>query len=363
MSTTLPRTLDADAAAERLLSDCVAFTDFLSVHLGMELGLYAAMTGVESVTAKELADRARVIPRYAREWLEQQTVAGYLACPDPSAAPDDRRFVLPAGVATAFLDDTSEAFIGPLAETAGGVAAVVRDVIAAYRTGGGVPFHAYGHEVRHGLSQLNGAVYDGRMREWVEAMPDVAERLRSRPEPRILDLGCGTGRSTLALAAAYPRAVVRGVDLDAASIAEARAAAAAAGLAHRVTFVEGDAADVAAESFDLVTVFEALHDMGDPIGALRAARAAAAPDGTVYLVDERVADEFTPDADIAERMQYGFSVLHCLPATMAEDPVIAHGTILRRPTVEEWARAAGFSAVEVLPIEDFLWQHYRLTLA
>jgi hypothetical protein len=110
-----------------------------------------------------------------------------------------------------------------------------------------------------------------------------------------------------------------------------------------------------------VTVFEALHDMGDPVSALRAARGVVADDGAVYVVDERVADTFTPDADEIERLQYGFSVLHCLPATLAEDPVIANGTVLRRPTVEAWAADAGFAGgVEPLPIDDVFWQHYRL---
>lgn len=113
-------------------------------------------------------------------------------------------------------------------------------------------------------------------------------------------------------------------------------------MAHRVTFQLADAVTVGSEDrYDLVTVFEALHDMGDPVGALRAMHGAVAGDAAVYVVDERVADHFTPDADECERLQYGFSVLHCLPATMAEDPVIAAGTVLRRPTLEAWAADAG----------------------
>ncbi len=180
-------------------------------------------------------------------------------------------------------------------------------------------------------------------------------------DPRILDLGCGTGQSTLALARLYPRAVVRGVDLDPASVEEARAAAAAAGLADRVTFTVGDAAEAVTDRRqDLVTVFEALHDMGDPVGALTAARAALGDGGAAYVVDERVADEFTTTPDVAERLQFGFSVLHCLPATLAEDHVVAHGTVLRRPTLEAWSRRAGFAEVAVLDIDDPFWRHYRL---
>lgn len=362
MSTTLtPDVQDADAVAERLLQGTLAFTEFLSIHLGLELGLYDALQGAGATTSAQLARRTGVAERYAREWLEHQTVAGYLVCVDPTAEAEAREFELPSGVATALLDPTSDAYLGPLAHAAGGAAAVIREVATAYRTGGGVAFGDYGHELRHGLAALNGASYDGQMGAWLATMPDVDARLRSAHAPRILDVGCGTGRSTLALARLYPSATVRGVDMDADSIAEAREAAARAGMAHRVTFQLADATSVVAEDpYDLVTVFEALHDMGDPVGALRAMHAAVAADAAVYVVDERVADHFTPDADEFERLQYGFSVLHCLPATMAEDPVIAAGTVLRRPTLEAWATEVGFERVEVLDIEDPFWRHYRL---
>jgi ubiquinone/menaquinone biosynthesis C-methylase UbiE len=177
----------------------------------------------------------------------------------------------------------------------------------------------------------------------------------------VLDLGCGLGASTVALASAYPRAVVLGVDLDEASVAGDRAAAAEAGVADRVSFVVGDAARLASEApFDLVTVFEALHDMGDPVGALRATRALLAEGGSVLVADERVADVFTAPGDATERLMYGWSILHCLPATLAEDPVEATGTVLRAPTLAHWAAAAGFAGFEVLAIDNPFWRFYRL---
>ncbi len=177
----------------------------------------------------------------------------------------------------------------------------------------------------------------------------------------MLDLGCGLGASSIALARAYPRTQVLGVDLDEASVAEARAQAAEAGVADRVTFVVGDAAQVAAEGpFDLVTIFEALHDMGDPVGALRTARELLAADGNVLVADERVADAFTAPGDPTERFMYGWSILHCLPATVAEHPLQATGTVLRAPAVARWAAAAGFGGFEVLPIDNLFWRFYRM---
>jgi SAM-dependent methyltransferase len=196
---------------------------------------------------------------------------------------------------------------------------------------------------------------------WLPAVPNLDRRLRAAPPARVLDLGCGLGASSIALARAYPNARVLGVDLDEASVTEARAAAAEVGVAHLVTFVVGDAARVASEApFELVTIFEALHDMGDPVGALRAARALLAADGTVLVADERVAETLTAPGDQVERFMYGWSVLHCLPATLAERPVEATGTVLRAPTVARWAAAAGFTGFEVLPIDNPFWRFYRL---
>jgi SAM-dependent methyltransferase len=196
---------------------------------------------------------------------------------------------------------------------------------------------------------------------WLPAVPDVDRRLRSAPSPRVLDLGCGLGASSVALARAYPRATVLGVDLDETSIAQARTAAAEAGVADRVSFVVGDAAVATSEApFDLVTIFEALHDMGDPVGALRVARGRLADGGSVLVADERVADAFTAPGDATERLMYGWSILHCLPATLAEDPVEATGTVLRAPTLARWAAAAGLADVEVLDIDNPFWRFYRL---
>jgi SAM-dependent methyltransferase len=225
-----------------------------------------------------------------------------------------------------------------------------------------VPYSAFGTEIRQGIAALNrpGYLHDLGT-NWIPTMPDVASRLTSAPPARVLDLGCGEGASTIAIARAFPRTRVLGIDLDPDSVTVARAAAANAGAADRVEFAVGDAARLAgAEPFDLVTIFEALHDMGDPVGVLRSVRGVLADGGVVFVGDERVADRFTTRADPVERIQYGFSVLHCLPATMAEHPVEPAGTALRAPTVARWADEAGFGRFERLPIEHDFWQFYRL---
>jgi SAM-dependent methyltransferase len=355
--------LDArEALAERLVDDTTHALEALSVYLGLELGLYQALNGLGAATEAELAATTGIASRYAREWLEQQAAAGYLACDNPSLAAEERRYRLPAGHGEVLLDADSPYHAGPLAIILASVARVVPQVLAAYRGGGGVPYAAYGPQLRHGIAALNRPMFLHELASsWLTAVPDLDRRLRSGPPARVLDLGCGLGASSIALALAYPRAQVLGVDLDEASVTEARAQAAEAGVTNRVRFVVGDAPQVTSEApFDLVTIFEALHDMGDPVATLQAARGLLAADGNVLVADERVADAFTAPGDLVERFMYGWSVLHCLPATLAERNVGASGTVLRAPTVARWATAAGFTGFEVLPIDNPLWRFYRM---
>ncbi|MCP9624874.1 methyltransferase domain-containing protein [Nocardia otitidiscaviarum] len=346
--------------ADRLIEDATRALELMSVQLGLVLGLYGALAE-RAATGAELAERAGIAARYAREWLEQQATAGYLHCPNPGDAAELRRFELPAAHAEVLLAHESPYFVAPTAPMIAGVAGVLPELATAYRTGGGVPFSAYGAEIRHGIRDLNGALFHHELADWLTAVPDVDARLRTEPGTRILDLGCGCGRSTTALATTYPHASVHGVDLDAASIEEARAAAVAAGLADRVRYTAADAAALAeTDAYQLITLFETLHDMGDPVGTLRAARRALTADGAVLIGDDRVEDELTTPGPVLERFQFGCSVLHCLPATMAENPVEANGTMLRTPTLLRWAREAGFTEARVLPIENAFWRFFLL---
>jgi SAM-dependent methyltransferase len=360
---TAPADLDArEALAERLVDHTTHALETLSIYLGLELGLYQALNDLGAATEAEVAAHAGVAPRYAREWLEQQAVTGYLACDDPERPAEQRRYRLPPGHGEVLLDADSPYHAGPLAVILAGVAGVLPRLLEAYRTGGGVPYAAYGPQLRRGIAALSRPMFLHELASsWLPAVPGLDRRLRSAPPARVLDLGCGLGASSIALARAYPRVQVLGIDLDPASVTEARAAAAQAGVADRVTFEVGHAAQVAPEApFDLVTIFEALHDMGDPVGALRTARALLAADGSVLVADERVADAFTTPGDLVERFMYGWSILHCLPATLAEHSVEASGTVLRAPTVARWAAAAGFTGFEVLPIDHPFWRFYRM---
>jgi ubiquinone/menaquinone biosynthesis C-methylase UbiE len=199
------------------------------------------------------------------------------------------------------------------------------------------------------------------MGTWLAASDEIHRRLSASPSARVADLGCGQGFSTIAIARTYRQVSVDGWDLDDASIADAQREAEVAGVADRVTFTAGDAADLTEPGrYDLVCMFEALHDMARPAGALRAAARMLAPGGSILVVDERVADTFTAPGDAVERMMYGWSVTHCLPAARAENPAADTGTILRSGMVTDLARRAGIGTVEHLAIDNDLFRFYRL---
>jgi ubiquinone/menaquinone biosynthesis C-methylase UbiE len=197
--------------------------------------------------------------------------------------------------------------------------------------------------------------------EWLPAIAEVDRRLRAAPPARVADIGCGTGWSSIAMGSAYPRITVDGFDLDPDVIAAASENARRAGVADRVRFTVLDAADPDLPGrYDLVTVFEALHDMARPVEALAAARRMLAEGGSVVVADEPVADEFTAPASEMERYAYAWSVVSCLPSAMGDPETAATGAVMRPATLARYARSAGFARTEALPVETEVWRFYRL---
>lgn len=363
--TTTPLTSPSagEALNERLFAAMLSGLELLSVELGRRLGLYRTLADGGPASVDEFARRAGIAERYAREWLEQQAAAGFLAVIEAGDAAH-RRYALPDEHRGVFVDETDPMHFTGGAMMLTGVALTLPAVAAAFRTGEGVEYADFGAEVRGGIATLNRPAFHHDLRGWVDTMPDIAARLDAGGA--VLDAGCGVGWSSIALARAFPEARIVGVDLDAASIAEARRNAEAEGVAERIRFVEGNGSDGTAlrshaeGGYALVTVFEALHDMGDPVGALSAFREVLEPGGAVLVADEGVDEEFAAPASEVDRLNYAFSALHCLPATMAEASHTANGTVLRPDTVRRWAADAGFGSAATLPVENPLWHFYRL---
>jgi 2-polyprenyl-3-methyl-5-hydroxy-6-metoxy-1,4-benzoquinol methylase len=360
VSETAPAT--PDELTGRLFSSVVNAMEVFCVYVGDQLGFYRFLHEGGPLTAPELAAHAGTNERYTREWLEQQATAGFLACDNPDASEDERRFRLPEGYEAVLVDPESPNQIASFCQLLVGTVAPLPQLLAAFRSGNGVPYADYGEDMHEGQARANRPAFTNLLaQEWLAAMPDVAARLQADPPARIADIGMGQGWSSIALAKAFPQARVDGFDLDEASVAAAQENVRAADVADRVTMMARDAGDPElAGQYDFALAVECVHDMSDPVAVLSAMRRLVGPGGTVLIVDERVQDAFTPNGDEIERMMYGFSVLHCLPVGMADKPSVETGTVMRRPTFRRYAEAAGFSQIDELPVEHDTFRFYRL---
>ncbi len=346
-----------DALVERLFGSTLGAMDVLSVYLGVRLGLYRALADRGPSTSDELAGAAGLNERYVREWLEQQATTGILE------VDDGRRFTLPAGHDEALLDESSLNYIAPVGKLVVACVRPIDAVLDAFRSGDGVPYADYGADLHEGQAEFTRPMFEQLLgSEWFPKIPEAHERLQADPPARVADVACGQGYSTLAIARAYPKAQVDGIDLDEASIAAAQENLAGSGVEDRVTFHNRDAADAGLQGrYDFVYIHEALHDMSYPVDVLRACRGLLAEGGSVVVADELVPDTFTASGDDVERFYYGFSILHCLPVGMVGEGAAGTGTVMRTDTVRHYAEEAGFGGFEVLPIENDFYRFYRLT--
>jgi precorrin-6B methylase 2 len=345
-----------DAFAERIFKAAVATFDLYGIYLGDRLGLYRVLADHGPSTSGELAEAAGINERYAREWLEHQAASGILA------VDEGWRFSLPPGHDEVLLDETSLNFSASLAQSAVACVRPIDEVVEAFRSGDGLTFDGYGADGRLSQARSTRPMFENLLgSEWLPAVPEVHARLTADPPARVADVACGSGWSSISIARAYPQVSVDGIDLDEASIGDARRNLAGSGVEERVRFHNLDAADASfAHRFDLVTIFEALHDMPRPVDVLRTIRRMLADGGSVLIADERTEDSFTVPSTDRERLYYGFSILACLPSGMVGPDAAGTGTVMRVETLRRYATEAGFSGVDVLPIENDAWRFYLL---
>ncbi|MEZ4654808.1 MAG: class I SAM-dependent methyltransferase [Candidatus Eisenbacteria bacterium] len=288
-----------DALSEKILAATTGAMEMFSIYLGDRLGLYEVLAQDGPLSSLQLARRTGTAERYIREWLEHQAVAGLLAVDDPRADAVHRRYSIPPGHEDVLANPESVHYLAPLAQLLAGVVKPLPSLVDAYRSGAGVPYADYGIDTVEGQGRINRSTFLNQLGPvWLASMPDLERRLR-RPGATIADLGCGVGWSTIAMAAHYPEATVHGLDTDAPSIALARSNALSHGggaAADRLEFRVADAGSADAEGqYDLVTAFECIHDMADPVSALATMHRLLKPGGTALVIDERVARSFLGD--------------------------------------------------------------------
>jgi SAM-dependent methyltransferase len=362
MTTTEVKPSAVEALAGNVFTTGVGTAELCTAYLGIHLGLYRALAD-SPATAAALAQRSGCDERYLREWLTSQAVSGLVtvAGPDPASA----EFALAEGTYEVLVDETSPAYLGGLADIVAAVGRVLPLLADAYRTGAGVPYAEYGPDGVSAQSALNRPAFvNSLVSDWLPQVPDVLARLQDEADPaRVADLGCGAGWAAIELAKAFPHIRVDGMDNDEASIATGRQNAAEHGVADRVDLTVVDLADESANwspRYDLVLFVECVHDFPRPVEALRHARAALRPGGTVLVVDERAAENFTAPGDLTERFFAAASAIWCLPqGRVGPDPEPV-GTLIRPAHMRDLARRAGYADAEILPIEHPAWRFFRL---
>ena len=325
--------------AERVAGDQSAAAQASLVALGDKLGLWATLAGSGAVTPAELAGVTGMNERYLREWLSTHAAAGYV-----TYDPESGRFELPAEHAAVLADDQSPvSLIGGFEISIAQWAALDR-AADAFRTGEGVGWHEHDPHLFTGCARFFEPLYAASLiPQWIPALGGVEAKLQAGG--RVLDVGCGHGKSSVMIAKAFPACEVVGIDNHTESIEAARKAAAEAGVSERVTFAVADASTFQGTGFDLACFFDALHDMGDPVGAAAGIRRALDADGTLLLVEPLAGDRLEDNFHPLGVSYYASSTLLCVPNSLSQDVGAALGAQAGEARLREVLEDAGFARV------------------
>jgi ubiquinone/menaquinone biosynthesis C-methylase UbiE len=307
------------------------------VVMGDRLGLYRALAGAGPLTPAELAQRTGTAERYVREWLNAQAAGAYV-----TYDPDSGRYTLPAEHAIALTDESSPAYLPGFFQTALGSVLDSPRITEAAKTSEGVGWHEHNQDVFDGVERFFRAGYNAHLvAEWLPALDTVVDKLQRGAT--VADVGCGHGASTILMAQAFPASTFVGSDYHEGSITTARQRAAQAGVSDRVRFEVAPASSYSGTGYDLVTMFDCLHDMGDPVGAARHVRRSLAADGTWMIVEPIAGDRVEDNINPVGRAYYGFSTLLCTPASLSQEVGLALGAQAGEARIRDVVTQAGLT--------------------
>jgi SAM-dependent methyltransferase len=325
-----------NAFVGRFVTDLGAAVHAGMVVIGEKLGLYKALAG-RALSSAELAARTKTDERYLREWLASQAAGGYItydAAADKFSLTEEQAFTLASEDSPAYLPGAFELALGSLA--------AVPRIVESFRTGAGMGWHEHVDGVFHGCEKFFRPSYAANLvSSWIPALDGVKERLEAGA--RVADVGCGKGASTILMAKAFPNSQFIGFDYHDKSIEAARESAARQGVADRVTFQVATAKTFPGRNYDFVTVFDCLHDMGDPIGAAAHVRQALSKDGTWMIVEPYANDQLKDNLNPVGRVYYSFSTLLCTPCSRSQEVGLCLGAQAGEGRIRDVVTVAGFN--------------------
>lgn len=328
-----------EALMGRIVADLGAAWSAPLVRIGEKLGLYKAMAGTGPLSSQEVADRAGAAERYVREWLRAQAAGGYL-----SYDAETGTYMLPDEHALALVDEDSPFYVLGGFEAVASIQADEDKLAERFRTGEGMGWHEHDHRLFSGTERFFRPEYRGHLvGEWIPALDGVEEKLERGAE--VADVGCGHGASTILLAEAFPSSRFRGFDYHEASIERASEAAREAGVADRTGFEVATAKEYPGTGYDLVCVFDCLHDMGDPVGAAAHVRETLAPGGTWMVVEPYAGDRVEDNLNPVGRLYYSASTTLCTPNSLDQEVGLALGAQAGEARLTEVAEQGGFASV------------------
>ncbi len=338
----------------KVTADSASAMATVMVGIGDRLGLFKALAKAPATSA-ELAERAHIQERYAREWLKEMTCAGYLEH-DPAS----QRFTLPAEHVPVLAQEGGPFFLGGAYQMMMAQIGVYNQLLQAFQQGGGVPMEAYDPSIWEGMARFSAGRYEHQLVPvYLEALPEVQAKLERGAE--VADIGCGHGKALIKLAQTYLRSRYVGYDVFAPSIARATANAQAAGVADRVRFEQRDVSQGLPELYDVITTFDVVHDAVNPRGLLTAMRQGLRPDGRYICMEFNSSDKLEENAGLVGSLFYGASVLYCMTTSLAGHGE-GLGTLgLPETKLRELATEAGFGTVRRVPIEDPFSALYEIT--
>jgi SAM-dependent methyltransferase len=307
--------------------------------IGEKLGLYKAMAGAGPLTSDEVAERTGVAERSVREWLRNQAAGGYIEYDGESD-----RYTLSDEHALALADEDSPFYILGVYDSVASLYADEDRILETFKTGEGMGWHEHDHRLFCGTERFFKPGYRAHLvAEWIPALEGVQEKLEKGA--KVADVGCGHGASTIIMAEAFPNSEFVGFDYHDGSIEQARQRAEEAGVGDRVSFEVASAQDYPGDGYDLVCVFDCLHDMGDPVGASKHVLETLAPDGTWMIVEPFANDRVEDNLNPVGRVFYGASTVICTPASLSQDVGLALGAQAGEERLSEVIKEGGFTSV------------------